>query len=63
MHSMIQGHMNGEIRFDWHPEGLICEVAMPLPCPMWISFSSLRPVVPFGPPVVLASGQSVAARS
>jgi PAS domain S-box-containing protein len=33
MHSMIQGHMNGEIRFDWHPEGLICEVAMPASVP------------------------------
>ena len=29
MHSMIQRHMNGEMRFDWHAEGLICEVAIP----------------------------------
>jgi PAS domain S-box-containing protein len=29
MHGMIQGQMNGEMRFDWHAEGLICEVAIP----------------------------------
>jgi len=29
MHNMIQGQMNGEMRFDWRAEGFICEVAIP----------------------------------
>lgn len=29
MESMIRGQLNGEMRFDWRPEGLACEIVLP----------------------------------
>lgn len=30
MDSMIRGQLSGEMRFDWHAEGLMCEIVMPV---------------------------------
>jgi hypothetical protein len=29
MDTMIRGQLKGEMRIDWHPEGLVCEIALP----------------------------------
>jgi PAS domain S-box-containing protein len=29
MEGMVQGQPEGEIRFDWRPEGLVCEISLP----------------------------------
>jgi hypothetical protein len=29
MDIMIRGQLKGEMRFDWRPEGLACEIAIP----------------------------------
>jgi two-component sensor histidine kinase len=26
--SMIRSHLKGELRFDWRPQGLLCEIAL-----------------------------------
>jgi two-component sensor histidine kinase len=31
MESIIAGQLRGEVRFDWHDQGLTCEIALPLP--------------------------------
>ena len=28
MERMIQGQLKGQMRFDWHAEGLVCEIAI-----------------------------------
>jgi hypothetical protein len=28
MENMIRGQLKGEMRFEWRPEGLACEIAM-----------------------------------
>ncbi len=33
MQSMVQGQLNGETRFDWRAEGLVCEIEIPDPRP------------------------------
>jgi two-component sensor histidine kinase len=30
MESMIRNQLNGAIRFDWRPEGLACEIVLPV---------------------------------
>ena len=30
MDSIIRGQLKGEIRFDWHTEGLVCEIVVPM---------------------------------
>jgi hypothetical protein len=30
MTRMIRDQLGGEINFDWHPQGIICDIAMPL---------------------------------
>jgi PAS domain S-box-containing protein len=29
METMVRGHVNGDVRLDWHPEGLACEIVLP----------------------------------
>jgi PAS domain S-box-containing protein len=29
MENMVRGHFKGELKFDWHPEGLACEIVLP----------------------------------
>ncbi len=29
MEAMIQGHVSGNVRVDWHTKGLVCEIALP----------------------------------
>jgi two-component sensor histidine kinase len=29
MEAMIRGHVGGDVRLDWHTEGLVCEIALP----------------------------------
>jgi two-component sensor histidine kinase len=29
MEAMIGGHKGGDVRFDWHPDGLLCEIILP----------------------------------
>jgi len=29
MNSMIRGQLNGDMRFDWRTEGLVCEITLP----------------------------------
>lgn len=30
MEAMIRGHEGGDVRFDWHPDGLLCEIVLPI---------------------------------
>jgi two-component sensor histidine kinase len=29
MEAMIRGHEGGDVRLNWHPDGLVCEIALP----------------------------------
>jgi hypothetical protein len=29
MENMVRGQFKGELKFDWHPEGLACEIVLP----------------------------------
>ena len=32
METMIRNPLKGGLRFDWHPEGLACEISLPVMC-------------------------------
>ena len=29
VNQVIRGELRGQVRFDWHPDGLACEIAIP----------------------------------
>jgi two-component sensor histidine kinase len=29
MEAIMRGHLGGDVRLDWHAEGLVCEIALP----------------------------------
>ena len=32
--SLIRAQLNGEARFDWRPQGIVCEIVLPLGKPL-----------------------------
>jgi two-component sensor histidine kinase len=30
MENMVRGQLQGELHFNWHPEGLACEIVLPM---------------------------------